>query len=389
MAIVNKEIKRLRFSTYWWAILSLVILGLADSIYLSISHYRVYTDIGYKSFCALTRAVNCDTVSQSSYSILLGIPVPIWGVIGYGFLIPFLFYIFTLKTDRQRIWAFLEIILAVYCFYSLVLAYISAYFIHSYCIMCIGLYCINFFSLFFCGLVRRRFSSKRLINDLIDDLIFFKNNKKQVSLILIAFFLVCVASKAFIPNYWEFKKPPLNKEIKKGVTEDGHPWIGAEYPELTITEFSDYKCFQCKKMHFYLRSIVANYPDKVRLVHRHYPMDHEFNYIVKEPFHVGSAKLAMIAIYAMENGKFWQMNDILYDLAGRNEDISLRKIAKKLDLKFKSLARSVDDRQIRFKLQKDIWKGMKLRILGTPAYIVNNKVYQALLPPELLKKYLK
>ncbi|MBU4035957.1 MAG: hypothetical protein KKA35_05965, partial [Proteobacteria bacterium] len=43
----------------------------------------MYTDIGYESFCAISKAINCDTVSQSPYSVFLGVPLAIWGVAGY------------------------------------------------------------------------------------------------------------------------------------------------------------------------------------------------------------------------------------------------------------------------------------------------------------------
>jgi uncharacterized membrane protein len=74
------------FYVYLWAVALLTLIGLTDSIYLAISHYRVYTDIGYTSFCAISRAINCDTVSQSPYAIMLNLPVAVWGVIGYAFI---------------------------------------------------------------------------------------------------------------------------------------------------------------------------------------------------------------------------------------------------------------------------------------------------------------
>nr|CBX30216.1 hypothetical protein N47_D30250 [uncultured Desulfobacterium sp.] len=73
------------FPIYFGTIAFLLFAGLADSIYLSVHHYLVYTDIGYESFCAISKAINCDTVSQSPYSIFLGVPVAIWGVAGYFF----------------------------------------------------------------------------------------------------------------------------------------------------------------------------------------------------------------------------------------------------------------------------------------------------------------
>ena len=80
---IQPKIKPLPFPVYFWSIVSITCVGLIDAIYLAISHYRVYTDIGYKSFCAVSKSINCDTVSQSAFSILLGVPVPVWGIVGY------------------------------------------------------------------------------------------------------------------------------------------------------------------------------------------------------------------------------------------------------------------------------------------------------------------
>ena len=106
--------------------------------------------------------------------------------------------------------------------------------------------------------------------------------------------------------------------MPSGVNDEGHPWIGAENPELTIEEFTDYQCFQCKKMHFFLRRLVAQHPDKIRLVHRNYPLDHELNpIVVSQPYHVGSGKMALVANAAGISGKFWEMNDLLFGLVGK------------------------------------------------------------------------
>ena len=72
-------IKPFPFPVYLCTVVMLAMAGLADAIYLAVSHYRVYTDIGYRSFCAISKAINCDTVSQSAFSIFLGVPVPVWG----------------------------------------------------------------------------------------------------------------------------------------------------------------------------------------------------------------------------------------------------------------------------------------------------------------------
>ena len=128
------------------------------------------------------------------------------------------------------------------------------------------------------------------------------------------------------------------------------------------------------------------YHTKIRLVHRHFPMDHEVNFIVKDPFHIGSGKMALTAIYAASEGKFWEMNDRLFDLAGNEKKINLKKLAAKTGLESERLARAVNSQSMRQRLKIDIWTALKLRMVGTPSYLIDGKVYQGQLPPEIFKK---
>jgi len=169
------------------------------------------------------------------------------------------------------------------------------------------------------------------------------------------------------------------------VTEDGHPWIGAPNPVVEITEFADYQCFQCWKMHQVLRRIVAEFPDKVRLVHVHYPMDHTVNPIVHEPFHIGSARMAEMAIYAMKRGKFWEMNDYLYYHWRLNGMVSMHRAATKLGLDEGEMRRAVRSKYVKEVLLKlNIRRGMKRRILGTPSFIIDGKVYEGSFPFKII-----
>ena len=138
-------------------------------------------------------------------------------------------------------------------------------------------------------------------------------------------------------------------------------------------------------MHFFLRQLIAKHPDKIRLVHRHFPMDHAVNPIVKEPFHVGSGKMALMAIQAASQNKFWQINDILFEMAREGDVIDLRELAARLGMDPKTLARSVNDPAARRLLQHDILSALKLQISGTPAFVINGNVYLAQIPPEIIR----
>ena len=59
------------------------------------------------------------------------------------------------------------------------------------------------------------------------------------------------------PQYWKTKAPFPSPWIQTGLTAEGHPWIGAEQPVLEVHEFTDYLCFQCRKMHYSMRDLVC------------------------------------------------------------------------------------------------------------------------------------
>jgi uncharacterized membrane protein len=160
----SKDITALPFSVYFWTVTFLAVAGLADSIYLSISHYRVYTDIAYSSFCAISKAINCDTVSQSNYSVFLGVPVAVWGIVGYAFFWLFLPFAWKTEAKQKRIWPTLFFLSSIFSLTSVILAFISAYYIHSYCIMCILSFGISFFLLYCC--IIHGLSERDLVNSI-------------------------------------------------------------------------------------------------------------------------------------------------------------------------------------------------------------------------------
>jgi len=350
----------LPFPVYFWTVAFLAFSGLADSVYLSISHYRVYTDIAYESFCAISRSINCDTVSQSPYSILISIPVPVWGIIGYTLFLFFMPFTWSKEAQKQRLWPILFFISLSFSIYSIILAYLSTFYIHSYCMMCIVSFGINFLLLYYTWLIRKRFSKIDIIKGLMLDIGFLLEKKKKTIPILLSTLCIVTFLLISFPSYWNFTPPVLSKNIPSGITEDGYPWIGAEKPVLEITEFTDYQCLKKKKMHFFLRKLVEKNPDKIRLIHRHFPMDHKYNPIVKEQFHVGAGAMALFAEYAQTQGKFWEMNDVLFTIAGSTNVLNIKKVAEKVGIDYRSLSYSTKNRMIRYKAKHDIAIGIKL-----------------------------
>lgn len=380
----DKKIKPLPFPVYFWTVAGIATAGLADSVYLAISHYRVYTDMGYKSFCAVSKSINCDTVSQSPFSIFLDIPVPIWGIVGYLIFLTLLYPARRAPSDKNRLWSSLFVIALVFSIYSIVLAILSVAFVHSYCIMCMASYAVNLMLVFFTWLVHKRFENISIASGIFKDIQWIRDHITGAARFFGGVAGTVLLLMFFIPHYWEMSALPLERELSRGITEDGHPWIGAENPRLEITEFTDYQCFQCKKMHFYLRAFMASHPGTIRLIHRNFPMDHAYNPMVKEPYHIGAGKMALLSLYAIENDKFWEINDFLFNIDTQDGHFNIREMARIAGFDVMDFAGSVNDRTLQQKLRADILEGIRLGINGTPGYLIDGKVYVGLVPAEVI-----
>lgn len=382
---MTRSFKRLPYRVYYLPVLFLTITGIIDSAYLSLSHYRNYTDLTYSSFCAISKAINCDTVAQSSWSILFGVPVALMGLFGFTLFLLILIPLRKPRSEQLPLWSVLVVLGFLYSITALFFGYISAEKIESYCIFCIASYAISFSLFYFSWLIRRRFSSTSLLEELSN----FPRcviHSKKLFILVVVFITASIFTSAILPPYWELTHQSLNVKISNGVTDDGHAWIGAEQPVVTITEFSDYMCFQCSKMHFFIRRLVEKYPDRIRLVHRHFPMDHQYNPLVEQPFHSGSGKMAIIALYAQSKGKFWEASDLLFNLARQKTDFNSRIIAEALEISKIELVQALNKRRYRLMLKHDIAEGIDRGIIGTPGFIIEDNVYNGHIPKSVMNE---
>jgi uncharacterized membrane protein/protein-disulfide isomerase len=387
--MVKNKTAPLKFPVYFWSIAAFAVSGLLSMAYSSFSHYRVHTDIQYVSLCAVSEAVNCDAVSQSIYSIFLKLPVPVWGFLAYGFFLILLSFAYLQEAKPHRIWLLLFLTALFFSGYSLYLAYILKFQIRVFCIVCLVGYAVNFVLLYLVWIIRRRFPEKGFISGLKKDVKFlFHPWKIQTTILLVFFGIVCILPFVY-PKYWHFSLPEITADTATGMTEEGDPWIGAEDPELVITEYSDYMCFQCRKMHMYLRQIMAANPDKIRLVHRHFPMDPQFNPTLSGTFHPASGKLAIAAAYAALENRFWQMNDLLYDIPKDIKTLDIRDLAQRSGVSFEGLASAPENRFFYRRIKRDVFKGIELGVTGTPAYEIDGELFQGRIPLTVIKKVLE
>lgn len=92
---------------------------------------------------------------------------------------------------------------------------------------------------------------------------------------------------------------------------------GNEDAEITIVEYSDLECPFCQRHHDTMKQLMAEYGDKVRWVYRHLPLD---------SLHRQAREEALATECAGEQGRFWELTDLIFETTTSNDGLDLSKL---------------------------------------------------------------
>ncbi|MCP4678818.1 MAG: thioredoxin domain-containing protein [Deltaproteobacteria bacterium] len=365
----------------------LCLIGLGVAIELTRIHYFTHTDSAYRSICAVNDLINCESVAQSPFSVFMGVPVSILGIFGYTLM--GLLAVWSLTKKRLHpTWPFgaLFWIIVFACASSAILAYISFTRIDSLCIFCMTLYITNILLLVtgIVALVRVKANPFSLL--VMDIKSFIAKPLAPLCLVVVAGGSLA-SLVAFFPPYWQHPGWADLKDLPTGEDEHGCHWIGAEDPLVTIIEFSDYECPHCRRAHKKMRLMAAEYPEEVRLIHNHLPLDQACNESVKEPFHNRACEFSKAAECAGAQDKFWKMNDALFSVQNtvRTKDVDVERLAIKLGLDRSTFNECMEKKGIPDCILTDIEKAASLNVKGTPTFIMRSKPYPGEIPEGALE----
>ncbi len=353
-------------------------VGLLLSADLMRLHVAVHADPDYESYCSMGEGLDCAAVAQSEYSIWLGMPLALWGILAY--LTLGALGLLSLRDPRQSwpialAWA-ISVPLALS---GIGLFWLSHYVIHSVCIVCAGTYLINFLLVGCASLVLRGGPGvvRRAFHEIYEHL------GATITFSALGLVAVLIVSAA-LPEYWAVRANTGPDGVPVGATEDGHAWIGAAFPELEVTEFSDYECPHCRSRHAKMRELVAQHPDKIRLVHMHYPLDNACNPNIPQPFHENACLYARMANCAARQDRFWEANDYLYANHKKTDPVTAERLARDVDLDGDALAACLADDAVADEVARDMAAGRDLGVQGTPTFVVDGQVHPGWIPPEIL-----
>lgn len=150
------------------------------------------------------------------------------------------------------------------------------------------------------------------------------------------------------------------------------PVRGPSEAWVTIVEFADFQCPYCARVQPTLDQIRQVYGDDVRLVFKHMPLR----------FHERAVPAALAAECASEQGRFWQMHDLLFQNQPAFSDGQLRGYAERLDLDLGRFDACTTSAAAAERVESDASLARELRVPGTPAFFVNGRLIDGAVPFE-------
>jgi len=142
--------------------------------------------------------------------------------------------------------------------------------------------------------------------------------------------------------------------------------LGPSHAPVTIVEYGDFECPTCKQAAPSLKLLLSRFPEQVRIVFRHFPL---------EEVHPHALHAAEAAEVAAAQGKFWQMHDLLFAHQLHLKSNQLHNYAEQLHLDMARYTSEMDDEIYLQRIREHIDSGRRSGVRGTPGIFVNGEIH--------------
>ena len=147
--------------------------------------------------------------------------------------------------------------------------------------------------------------------------------------------------------------------------------IGSKSPKVTIIEYADYQCPGCSAAAPKAKALAEKYKDHVRLIFRNFPIASS---------HPNARAAAAVAEAAGLQGKFWEMNKLLYtnqdawkNANATERDNIFKSYAEQLKLNIDQYKTDIASNRVKNKIDFDMALGRKHGVAATPTFYINGK----------------
>jgi protein-disulfide isomerase len=154
---------------------------------------------------------------------------------------------------------------------------------------------------------------------------------------------------------------------------DPNSWVsGNPDGDVTLVEFSDYRCGYCKKAHPEVRELLKRDPN-IRLVVKEFP--------ILGADSMSAARMALAAL-DLDPANFEALNDALMSFEGQLIEPVAYQIASGVGYDIDALKERASSAEIEARISDNYALARTLGLEGTPSFILGNQIIRGYLPIE-------
>ncbi len=157
------------------------------------------------------------------------------------------------------------------------------------------------------------------------------------------------------------KRPTIDYDTVYDIEVGDSPARGAKNAKVTLVEFSDFQCPYSQRVQPLIQKLLKEYPGDLQHVFKHFPLR----------FHKQAAPAAKACIAAGLQGKFWEMEEMVFKNPKELQDDDLKKYAGKIGLDVDRFEKDFKSEKVEKRLQQDIAQARKIKVTGTPTLFLN------------------
>ena len=141
---------------------------------------------------------------------------------------------------------------------------------------------------------------------------------------------------------------------------------GPKHAPVTIVEYADFECPNCKQAAPVVKLLLERFGDRVRYAYRHFPL---------EGVHPHAMHAAQASEAANGQGKFWQMHDLLFEHQNHLKLPQLHSYAEKLELDMARYTGEMDDEVYLQRVREHMEGASQSGVRATPTFFINGVIH--------------
>jgi protein-disulfide isomerase len=144
-------------------------------------------------------------------------------------------------------------------------------------------------------------------------------------------------------------------------------WVGNKLAPVKLVMFGDYESEPCARANEVVNQLMEKYEDTLQFNFRHFPLTR---------IHQRSHKAAEASVGAAQEGKFWDMHNLLFTKRRQLGTISLKGYAKEVGVTDKNFLSKLVDSVYGWSVRVDLLEGAKKGITDVPFFYLNGEAYK-------------